>query len=243
MPRGVAIVQAHVDRVRGGLGHGVDAGPHVLDLGEVARRRDVLAGGWRLGGVEGVDVEVLVAVPILDNEEVTAVPAPEGDPDGPQGVGGDRLGRAEGLLGALDPQVGGPLVGLDEGDEPAVGRQLRARDLGIAEEELPIEDGRRLGLLDGRGAGREDRGQEPAGHEERQGGATTPGGGVPWCWFLYGLCLCPHVGSFQEGYWINTATPVAAWRPRKALLWSSASGWRNTTKWPSYCGTPSLTGT
>ncbi len=54
------------------------------------------------------------------------------------------LRARERLVGLLDPDVARALEGLEEGDVLAVRRDLRARDLGVAEEQLAV-DQRRLG--------------------------------------------------------------------------------------------------
>ena len=150
VPRLVAIVEADVDQIRIGLGHEVDARLHALRVGDVARGGDVAAGGRLIRRLDGVHVEVLVAELILGVEHVLRVPALEVRGDRPLGIGGDRFGLIECLVGSFHPDVARPLEGLEEGQELAVGRNLRARDLGIAEEKIAVDDwwhsgGRRRG--------------------------------------------------------------------------------------------------
>ena len=158
VPGGIAVVEPDVDRVRVGLGHRVDEGPGAFRRGHVARRRHPLSGGGGSGRIDGVDVEVLVAALVLHVEDELAVLAPEVAGDRALGLGGDGPGRLEGLVDALDPDVARAVEGLDEGDVPAVGRELPADDLGIAEEELPVDERRRRWRLGpgGRREGQQD---------------------------------------------------------------------------------------
>ena len=77
-----------------------------------------------------------------------------------------RRAASKGSLGLLDPDVAGVLLGLEERDVLAVGRELRAGDLGVAEEQLAVDEGRRGG---GRRSGHEAEGERrpPAGRFER----------------------------------------------------------------------------
>ena len=60
---------------------------------------------------------------------------------GPLGLGGDDVSGAEGLGRLLHPDVAGVLVRLDEGEVLAVGGDLGAGDLGVAEQQLTIDEG------------------------------------------------------------------------------------------------------
>ena len=86
---------------------------------------------------------------ILDVEDVLAVSAPEILGDGPLGVVRNQLRRRPFITDAFDPDVARVLVRLEEGDVAAVGRDLRARDLGVAEEKLSVEERSRLASLGG----------------------------------------------------------------------------------------------
>jgi hypothetical protein len=71
----------------------------------------------------------------------------------------------------LHPDVARLFERLDEGDVPAVGRQLRPGDFGIAEEQLAIEHGRlgrcRRGRLRCRGRGLGEEGRRAGERQER----------------------------------------------------------------------------
>jgi len=150
VPAGVAVVEADVEDVRLGAGCGKDYGAYFFEIGEGAGGRDSGLGVCGEGGVDGVDVEVLVAAGVLRVEEVFGVAAPEVATDGADGFGADGTGSAEGLAGLLDPDVARALVGLEEGDVLTVGRDLRAGDLDLSEEEGAVDDRR---LLGGKGRG------------------------------------------------------------------------------------------
>jgi hypothetical protein len=122
----------------------------------------------RAGGASGPDVEVLVAVVVLDEEDLPAVARPEEAGDGPLGLGRDEVGLVVALPRLLDPHVAGVLPGLQERDVLPVGRQLRRGDLGVAEEQLAVEERRRRGMGQPR---RHDEGQR----EQKPGKAGSRG--------------------------------------------------------------------
>ena len=153
MPGGIAIVETDVDRVGIGLGHGIDHRPGPLGGGQVAGFGSLLACGGRGCGIHGIDVVVLVAILVLDEEDLFAVPAPEEAGDGPLGISSDETPLGVGLPHFLDPDVPGLLPGLEEGNPLPVRGQLGAGDLRIAEELVPIDKGRKLGLSAGGGGG------------------------------------------------------------------------------------------
>ena len=175
VPRGVAVVEADVDGVRGLLRDVVDEGPCSLRVGEVPRRRDVLALRLGRGGVDGPDVEVLVAVLVLDVEEETAVARPEEAGDRPLRLGGHEPRRFVGLAGLLDVDVARVLPGPQEGEVLAVGRDLGAGDLGVAEEQLAVEERRRRrGGRSGHEAEGERQAREEGGSNESTMGSRPP---------------------------------------------------------------------
>ena len=168
VPRGIAVVDANEHHVGIHLRHLVDEGPDALGLGEVARQRHLGPCRRRGGGIDRVHVEVLVAALILDVQDELPVATPEELADGPLRVGRDRFGLVEGLGRGLDPDVAGALERPDEGDVLAVRRDLRARDLGVAEEQLAVEQRRdtcgirrRRSALDGHSRGQRHREHEP----------------------------------------------------------------------------------
>src|SRR5207253_2541764 len=83
------------------------------------------------------------------------------------GLGGNGVRLVERLGGRLHPDVARPFERLEERDVLAVGRDLRARDLRVAEEEVAIDDRwktacggsrRRLGPCEPRRGGRDKDG-------------------------------------------------------------------------------------
>ena len=149
VPGGVAVVEADEDDVGVGLRDVVDLGARPLGGGQVAGGGSVLAGLGRRSRVDGPDVEVLVAVLVLDEEDVLAVAAPEEAGHRALRLGRDEAGLVVGVARLLDPDVAGLLPGLQEGGPLPVGGELGAGDLGVAEEELAVEDGGKA--LRGRG--------------------------------------------------------------------------------------------
>jgi hypothetical protein len=176
VPRLVAVVQSHVEGVGIGPGHGVDEGADAFRVGQVARGRHLLAGGGRRRRIDGVDVEVLVASLVLHEEDELAVLTPEIPGDGALGVRGERVGLLEGLVRPLDPDVAGAVERLDEREVLAVGRELAADDLGVAEEELAVDQRRLPGLGPARGREGHQAGDGP--REEPAGAGPAGGSGV-----------------------------------------------------------------
>src|SRR5262249_54804665 len=105
VPGLIAVVDPHIHRIRVAFGHGVNLRRHLFQLGQIAGFRRVFAGGRRLGGVNGIDVVILVAGFVLNEQYVFAVSAPEIAGDRAPGIAGDQFGRAEWLFRALDPDV------------------------------------------------------------------------------------------------------------------------------------------
>ena len=148
---GVAVVDAHDDAVRRGFGHRVDECPHAFDGREIAGIRHAGRFVDLASGIDGMDVVVLVAALVLDVEHVAAVLRPEIATHRTFGVGGDRPGGIERRVEGLHPDVHDAVVGFAEGNPLAVRRDLGAGDLGIAEEDLPVDQRRQAGqtTLDG----------------------------------------------------------------------------------------------
>ncbi len=107
VPGGVAVVEADEDDVGVGLRDVVDLGAHRLCVGQVAGGGSVLAGLGGGGRVDGPDVEVLVAVLVLDEEDVLAVAAPEEAGHRALRLGGDEAGLVVRVARLLDPDVPG----------------------------------------------------------------------------------------------------------------------------------------
>ena len=161
-------------------GTAVDVRAHAGHGREVARgghagRRPCGAAGR----VDGPDVEVLVAVHVLHVEHGARVAAPEVAGHRPL-VGGQRARGRRTARRPLDPDVADALVRLDEADEGAVGADLRAGDLRIAEEQFAVDDGRHgrgdlrcgflvLSLLAARGR------QDDSGRQDNQGRSVACG--------------------------------------------------------------------
>ena len=124
-----------------------------------------LPGGVRRGRVDGPHVVVLVAVVVLDVEDVLAVAGPEEPGNRPLRLGREQAGLLEGLAGLLHVDVAGVLPRLQEGDVLAVGGELRRGDLGVAEEQLAVEQ---------RGLARSRRGRLGRGLGGRAGRQSAP---------------------------------------------------------------------
>ncbi len=141
----VAVVQAN-DRVPGiVLGKLVDPGLHVGAGREIESGRNARACGRGGGGVDRVDVEVLVAALILDEEDAARVPAPERLDDRTASVVRHRPRGVERLFDPLDPHVEYAVQRLDERQPATVGRELAARDPRVAEEHLAVDQRRGAG--------------------------------------------------------------------------------------------------
>src|SRR5262249_31700022 len=103
-----------------------------------------------------IDIKILVAALVLGKQDIFAVPAPEIDANRACGVVGDGPGGAEWLGSPLDPDVASAFVGLDEGNELPIRRDLAAGYFGIAKEQLAIDDGRLPVWPKSTGAGRRE---------------------------------------------------------------------------------------
>ena len=142
VPGLVAVVEPHEHDVRLVPRQLIDLGARSFRVGDVAGRWHLPAARWRVGRVDRVDVEVLIPVVVLHVQQVPAIAAPEVAGNRPVSLGAHRLRGGERLGGLLDPDVAHSLVGLDEREIAAVGRDLRVGDLHLAEERLAVDEGR-----------------------------------------------------------------------------------------------------
>ena len=193
--RAVAAVHRHDDLVGMGGLEGDRRGLHAHDRRHVARLAVL--------DVRDVDVVVLVAVVVLQVEEVAVVPRPAVLEDGALRIPRDRVV----VLGAdrPDPYLEDVVrIGTQVGQPLSVRRDLGLQPLGVAEEDGAGDQGGRFRLRGGDVAGREDtageqreygvQGQEPPGlHDEppiprsimapddfvRKVGRIPPAGGCP----------------------------------------------------------------
>ena len=123
----------------------VNESTDALRLGEIPRPRRVLPGRRTVVRVHRVDVEVLVAGLILNEQDVFAVPAPEVAADRPLGIGGHQLAGRERIPGLLHPDVAGVLVRLDERNELTIWRNLRAGNFRVSENQFTVDERRQVG--------------------------------------------------------------------------------------------------
>ena len=144
VPRLVAIVQSDVHDLGLTARHFIQHGAHSLDLRQVARRGHFRTRRRGFPGIHRVNTVVLVPQLVLHVEHEFAVPAPEIPRDGTLGVVGNGLGRIERRVSLLDPDIAGLVQGLQKSDVLTIGRDLRARDLRIAEEQFAIDQRRSL---------------------------------------------------------------------------------------------------
>src|ERR1044072_1138823 len=144
MPGWVAVVDTDVDGIRFGTRHCINKRAHAFYVGEITRGRHVLSRGRRIGRIDGIDVVILVAGFVLDEEYVLAIARPEVSGDRALRVGRDRLRVRERLGRLLHPDIACALERFDKRDERPVRGNLRARDLWIAKEKLTVDYGRTL---------------------------------------------------------------------------------------------------
>ena len=127
------------------LGTSYKLHPNAFESGQVARGGSIRT-RRRLGRrIDGVDVVVFVAVVVFHVEDVFAVAAPEIAGDRPLGLGGEQPRRAERLVHALHVDVARVFPRLLKRQILSVGRKLRARDFGIAEDQLAVDQRRQPG--------------------------------------------------------------------------------------------------
>src|SRR5262249_28987582 len=112
---------------------------HTFQPGQVTRRRSVSARGRFRRRIDGIDVEILVAVVVLYIKDELAVTGPEVSRDRTLNLGRQQAGGAKRLIHALHIDVAGVLPRLEEGDVLPVGRDLRASNLRIAKEDLAVD--------------------------------------------------------------------------------------------------------
>jgi hypothetical protein len=143
VPGLIAIVEADVERVRVGFGSGEQLHAHALQSSEVARGGDFGARRGGGGRIHRVDVVILVAIVVLHVNDILAVAAPEVAGDRPFGFRGEAPGVGEGRLGLFHPHVARVVPGLQKRDVFSIRRELRAGDLGIAEDQFAIDQRRK----------------------------------------------------------------------------------------------------
>ncbi len=134
MPARIAVVQADVDDVRLGLGHGIDQGANAPQVGQRARRRHTCCRIRCKRRVDRVDVEILIAAGILGIEDELRILAPEMSSDRPFDLGADGTRGAVRFAGLFHPDVARAVVGLQKRNELAVRRNPLARDVHLTEE-------------------------------------------------------------------------------------------------------------
>lgn len=96
--------------------------------------------------VDGVEVEVLVAALIVNEQNKLAVTTPEETPDRAFRFIGQQARVREWLIRALDPNVQRIFMRFEEGDELAVGRNRRPRDFRVAEQYFAVNQWRQTVL-------------------------------------------------------------------------------------------------
>src|SRR5262245_62175608 len=121
VPGLIAVVDPDIHQIGIAPGHGVNLRRHLFQIGQIAGFRRGFSRRRRLGGVDGIDVVILVAVFVLNEQNVFSVTTPEIAWDRAFGFAGDQFGRAERLFNALDPDVARVFIGFEERDEFAVG--------------------------------------------------------------------------------------------------------------------------
>src|SRR6185369_8349018 len=144
VPGRVAIVQADVDRIGLTPRHGKDRGSDSFYVREIASRGYVLSGSGCIGGIDGVDVVVLIAGFILNEKYVLAVARPEETGDWALGVGRDWFRAGERLGRLLHPDVACAVERFDKRDIGAVWRNLSAGNFWVAKKELAVNQRRTL---------------------------------------------------------------------------------------------------
>ena len=173
VPGSVAVVDPDKEAVRIALRNPIDQRADRLRLGQVPGGRDFRPRPFGGGGIDGVDVVVLVSPLILHEEKKPTIAAPEESGDRSLGVIGHQTGRREGLPRPLDPDVARFLEWLDERNELAIRGELRSANLRIPKEQLPIQQG------SGRRRCRALCHAAPRDQEQREADAANPGGSSP----------------------------------------------------------------
>src|SRR6185369_14608803 len=86
VPGGVAVVYPDVDGIGLGARYRIGNRADALYVGEIACGRDVLSGGRRISRIDRIDVVILVAGFVLNEQYVLAVARPEVSRDRALGV-------------------------------------------------------------------------------------------------------------------------------------------------------------
>src|ERR1700737_336350 len=105
MPARIAVVQADVDDVRLGSGHGIDRGSNALQVGQRARRWHTCYRILFKRRIHRVDVEILVTAGILSIKDELRIMAPEISPYRPFDFGADGTRGAERFASLFHPNV------------------------------------------------------------------------------------------------------------------------------------------
>src|SRR6188474_1844473 len=126
MPGLIAFIYAHINVVRLDLWHVIDKRPRALCITQIDRLRYLLTFRRRRARINSKNVEILVAIVVLGEENVSAIPAPEISRDRAFLFCGERPSLVKGLVDSLDPDVADIAERFDKGNVPAVRRNLRA---------------------------------------------------------------------------------------------------------------------
>src|SRR4029077_330740 len=122
MPSLVPVIQANVGDIRIALRDLVQHYPHILQTGQIARRRRVRARSGFRRGIHRIDIEVLSSIVVLGKKDVLAVPRPQVSGDRPLGLSSKKPRRAEWLTDSLYINIAGVFPRLEKGDVVAVRR-------------------------------------------------------------------------------------------------------------------------
>src|SRR5262249_43277750 len=136
VPRLVPVIETHVDEVRIALGKFGYLYPHALEPRQIAGRRRVSARCWFRRWVNGIDVEVLVAIVVLGVKNVLAVARPEITRHRPFRFRREKSSGFERLPDRLDVDIPRVLPRLQKSQILAVGRKLGGGDLRITEDQV-----------------------------------------------------------------------------------------------------------
>src|SRR6185436_18513606 len=111
-----------------------------LKSGQIARGRRIRAGRGFSGRVDGVNVEVLIAVVVFHVQDVLAVAAPEVCRYRTFGFRGQKAGRAERLVDTLDINIARVFPRLGKRNVIPIGRYLGTCDFGVSEKQVAVND-------------------------------------------------------------------------------------------------------
>jgi hypothetical protein len=89
-------------------------------------------------------MKILISPLILNVKEILAVPRPGITEDGTRRIRAHRAGGVEWLIDSLDPDIEVTLIGLQERNIGAIGRDSSCGDLGITKKDFPVNNGRKF---------------------------------------------------------------------------------------------------